>query len=67
MPDVERLTLTVDESAVLLGVARGTAYEMIQQNRFPVEPLRLGRRILIPKAKLMALLEGENSVSNSAT
>ena len=67
MPNVERLTLTVDESAVLLGVSRGTAYEMIQQGRFPVEPLRLGRRILIPKAKLMALLEGEQNVSYSAT
>jgi excisionase family DNA binding protein len=61
---VERLTLTVDEAAVLLGVSRGTAYEMIQRDEFPVEPIRVGRRILIPKAKLMKMLEGEQNESD---
>ena len=53
---MERLTLTVDEAAELLGVSRGTAYEMIKQGEFPVEPLRVGRRILIPKHKLFQAL-----------
>jgi len=56
---MDRLTLTVEEAAKLLGISRNHAYEMIAQGRFPVEPLRLGRRIVIPKAKLLRIVEGE--------
>jgi excisionase family DNA binding protein len=52
---VERLTLTVEEAAVMLGVSRAGAYEAVQRGEIP--SIRIGRRILVPKAALQKLLE----------
>lgn len=49
-------TLTVAEAAEMLGVGRSAAYELIRTGKFPVEPLRLGRRYRIPTAKLLTVL-----------
>lgn len=54
---MERMTLTVEEAAEALGVSRNHAYEMLAQGRFPVEPIRVGQRILIPRQKLIDLIE----------
>jgi excisionase family DNA binding protein len=42
------LTLTVDQTARLLGVSRSTAYELVQTGE--LECLRLRRRVLVPTA-----------------
>jgi excisionase family DNA binding protein len=55
-PQKERLTLTVDEAAELLGVSRSTAYSLVRQGELP--SLRLGRRIVVPVRRLLALLDG---------
>jgi excisionase family DNA binding protein len=52
----ERLTYTVPEAAQLLGVSRGVAYEAARTGELPV--VRLGTRLLVPRARLEALLEG---------
>jgi excisionase family DNA binding protein len=52
----DRATFTVEEAAALLGVGRGLAYEMARTGRLPI--LRLGRRVLIPRQALEAMLEG---------
>lgn len=52
--DRERLTLTVDEVAALLGISRGLAYELARCGKLPA--LRLGRRLLIPRSALKDLL-----------
>ena len=49
------LTLTVDEAAAMLGISRGLAYELVRQGRLP--SVRLGRRILVPRAALVAFLD----------
>lgn len=51
----ERLTLTVEEAAKLLGIGRNLAYEMARRGELPA--LHLGRRILIPRHALERLLE----------
>jgi excisionase family DNA binding protein len=56
---MERLTLTVEETAKALGVGRTTAYELVRTGQIP--SLRLGRRLVIPRAALMKLLEGYGS------
>jgi excisionase family DNA binding protein len=59
----ERLTLTVPEAAQILGVSRGVAYEAARTGE--LETIRLGRRLLVPRARLMALLgEQEASFNN---
>ena len=52
--DRYRLCLSVPEVANLLGISRGLAYELVHTEQLPV--IRLGRRILIPKAALEQML-----------
>jgi excisionase family DNA binding protein len=51
----ERLTLTVEETAAVLGISRAFAYEAVQRGDIPA--IRIGRRILVPKVALARLLE----------
>lgn len=54
-PLEERLTISVEEAAELLGVSRSTAYSLVRQGELP--SLRLGRRIVVPVRRLLALLD----------
>lgn len=51
---MERLTLTIEEAAQLLGISRGLAYEMARCGKLPV--IRFGRRLLVPRAALEKIL-----------
>ena len=51
-----RPTLTVSEAAELLGVSRWLIQQQVGRGALPA--VRLGRRILIPRARLLAWLEG---------
>jgi excisionase family DNA binding protein len=51
---VPRLTLRVEEAAGLLGISRALAYELVNRGELPA--LRLGRRIVVPRAALEALV-----------
>lgn len=53
--EAEPATLTVAEAAKLLGIGRNQAYEAVQRGEIP--SLRIGRRVLIPAARLRRLLE----------
>jgi excisionase family DNA binding protein len=50
----ERLTLSVEEAAQVLGISRAHAYELAQQGEIPV--IRLGRRILVPRVALAEMM-----------
>ena len=47
--------MTVEEAAVVLRLSRGTAYEAVRRGDIPT--IRIGRRLLVPRARLMAMLE----------
>jgi excisionase family DNA binding protein len=49
------LTVSVEEAAHLLGISRGHAYALV--NRGEIPSLRLGRRIVVPRAALDRLLD----------
>jgi len=53
--DNEKLTLTVSETARLLGISRGLAYEMVRTGEIP--SVRFGKRVLVPRRSLEKLLE----------
>lgn len=57
-------TISVEEAGKILGVGRSTAYALAQPGGV-IPTLKLGRRIVVPVAKLRALL-GETH-ENSAT
>ena len=50
----ERLTLTVDEVAIALGISRSSAYECARRGEIPT--VRLGRRLVVPRRAVLALL-----------
>lgn len=49
-----RLVLSVPEAADLLGISRALGYELVARGELP--SLRLGRRIVVPRAALLALV-----------
>jgi excisionase family DNA binding protein len=51
----DRLVFTVAEAGELLGISRAFAYELVARGDLPV--IRLGRRRLVPKVALLALVE----------
>lgn len=53
--ETERLTLTVKEAAQLLGLSRNSAYQACLTGQIP--HLKIGKRILISKRALEAMLE----------
>jgi excisionase family DNA binding protein len=53
---MERRTYTVTEAATVLGISRTSAYERVRAGELPA--LRLGRRIVITRAAVDAMLQG---------
>ena len=54
---MEKMTLTVREVAEALGVSVGLVYEAAQRRELPF--LRIGKRLVMPKAALEKVLEGQ--------
>ena len=59
-----RQTVSVEEAGRLLGISRGTAYEAAKSGEIPV--IRIGKRLLVPRAALERLLNGEPAVPGLA-
>ena len=55
----ESPVLTVEEAAVILRLSRGTAYTAVHRGDIPT--IRIGRRLLVPRARLMAMLDGDSA------
>jgi excisionase family DNA binding protein len=53
--DLAQRVLSVDEAGRVLGVGRSTMYGAIRRGQVPA--LRIGRRIVVPGAALVRLLE----------
>lgn len=45
-------TISVPEAGAVLGLGRGTAYELARQGEFPVRVLKIGSRYRISRADL---------------
>jgi excisionase family DNA binding protein len=62
---MERRTYTVTEAATVLGISRTSAYERVHAGELPA--LRLGRRIVITRAVVDAMLGGAPTNSEART
>ena len=61
----EPLTISVEEAATALGIGRALAYEMARTGDLPV--VRLGvKRLRVPRARLLAMLESEPQREHAA-
>lgn len=62
---LEPQTYTVEEAAIVLGISRWLAYELVQRGELPI--IRIGkRRVLVPKARIDAMLRGEAVTAGQA-
>jgi excisionase family DNA binding protein len=52
--DSERRAISVEEAGRILGISRGAAYAYANNGSIPT--IRLGKRLLVPKAALDKLL-----------
>jgi excisionase family DNA binding protein len=62
MESNQRLTVTVPEAAEILGISRSFAYELIGRGELPV--VRFGRRAVVPRRALEALLDVVRATSD---
>ena len=51
----DKLTLSIEEAAKVLGIGRNLCYERVKTGEIPV--IKIGRRLLVPKRALEKLLE----------
>ena len=56
------LTLSVPEVAAVLGISRAGAYELVHSASFP--KVKIGKRILVPKDKLIEWLDAQVEVED---
>lgn len=53
---VDRQTMNLADVAKVLGISRPVAYALAQRGEFPVPVIRLGRRMVVSKRAVEALL-----------
>ena len=58
------LTLTIPEVAELLGISRGLAYELAKRDELPVPVIKLGRRMVLSRRAVEALLSGNSEAKH---
>ncbi len=59
METTEKMTVSVNEAAKMLGISRNAAFKAANNGSLPV--LKIGKRLLIPKFKLLVLINGEQT------
>jgi len=59
-----RRTYTVQEAGCILGLGRGAAFRAAKSGQLPT--IRIGRRILVPRAALEKLLESSQQREGAA-
>lgn len=55
------LTLSVPEVAAVLGISRAGAYELVHSASFP--KVKIGKRIVVPKDKLLKWIDAQVEVA----
>ena len=56
MESYERGTFNIEQVAVRLGIGRAAAYAAAREDRLPIPVIRVGRRMLVSRAAVEALL-----------
>ena len=53
----ESLVMNIPEFAKAVGISRGLAYDLARRNELPVPVIKLGRRMVLSRKAVEALLE----------
>ncbi len=65
MEDNERLTMTIPDFAEVTGISRNLAYSLAKQNRLGVKVIYLGRRMVLSRKAVEALLSDNGEVGHA--
>jgi excisionase family DNA binding protein len=63
--DVDRQTVNLDTVAKVLGVSRPVVYDLARKDQLPVPVLRIGRRMVVSKRALEALLDAQKGAAGN--
>ena len=66
MRTTEKLTVSIPEFARLAGISKNQAYMLAANDSLGVPVIRLGRRLCLPRKRVLQLLEGEVDSEESA-
>lgn len=58
-------TVDVVQAGRALGIGRSLTYDLLRRGQFPVRVLRLGNRVRVPTADLIALLTPRSDLPQS--
>ena len=53
----DKMTMTISEVSKVLGISRGLAYDLANRDELPVPVIKLGRRMVLSRKAVEALLE----------
>jgi hypothetical protein len=53
-----RVTMNIPEYCRLAGIGTKLGYELAKRNELPVPVIRMGRRLVLPRAAVMRLFNG---------
>lgn len=53
----DSLVMSIPEFARVMGISRGLAYDLARRNELPIAVIRLGRRLVLSRRAVEALLE----------
>lgn len=56
----ERLTITIPEFAAATGISKNLAYDLARRDKLPVPVIHLGKRLLLSRKAVLALLGGDS-------
>ena len=59
MQDNQRLTMTIPEFAEATGISKNLAYDLARREKLPVPVIKLGKRMVLSRKAVLALLEGD--------
>ena len=59
----DKLTLSIEEAAKVLGIGRNLCYDRVKTGEIPV--IKIGRRLLVPRRALEKLLEEPKPLSRT--
>jgi predicted DNA-binding transcriptional regulator AlpA len=63
--DVDRQTVNMETVFKTLGISRPVGYELARRDALPVPVIKLGRRMVVSKRALEALLDAQKSAAGN--
>lgn len=60
MQDDRKLTINIPEFCELTGISKNLGYALAREDRLPVPVIHLGKRMVLSRRAVLALLQGDD-------